>query len=442
MSKDASLQKSFSALLNESFEQAKTESQAGKPFVLGSGFENNLFLPTINTTMKMLGVSNPLLTGIAASEENYALPLDIKRSSRHKLTSTGVGFPSSKKFIAWLSKVLDQTFSAESVISESTMSEAFQVNSNANAWYSVINHSEDLCEASRNESMTQFKPLLRFLMARCEADIVMQQQVNKTLLSKEFDNENLACRLSLQDTLWLTHSNLDNTVWLKFTALLIENATNKLEDKQQILDLAKCIVSLQLDFYLEAIAHYEVGCMLTMHADKSELTKPNGVLTRGLLFYADGNGKVKNCFDGFLHELKRAYTIKLGKVSWRRLARYIEIDEDENAASGDSLEDKQYARLKKWRNGDGSISNDKLLNFFTNLVGEDDLDCLRLLYSYARIAIGLDKLFAELTIQYKDKAYSADEFNTIYRDVLAQHPEYYLRCVKRELAMVTADETQ
>jgi hypothetical protein len=438
MSKDASLQKSFSALLNESFEQAKTKSLAGKPFVLGSGFENNLFLPTINTTMKMLGVSNPLLTGIAASEEIYALPLDIKRSSRHKLTSTGVGFPSSKKFIAWLSKVLDQTFSAESVISESTMSEAFQVNSNANAWYSVINHSEDLCEASRSESMTQFKPLLRFLMARCEADIVMQQQVNKTLLSKEFDNENLACRLTLQDTLWLTHSNIDNTVWLKFTALLIENATNKLEDKQQILEVAKCIVSLQLDFYLEAIAHYEVGCMLTMHADKSELTKPNGILTRGLLFYA--NGKVKNCFDGFLHELKRAYTIKLGKVSWRQLARYIEIDEDENAASGDSLEDKQYARLKKWRNGDGAISNAKLQSFFVNLVGTEELDFLVMICSYARISLGLDKLLTQLKAQHKDKAFSDDDFDAVCRNVLAQYSSYYLRCIEAELSKTVQNE--
>ncbi|MEZ8185575.1 hypothetical protein ACED29_07090 [Shewanella sp. 5S214] len=438
MSKDASLQKSFSALLNASFEQAKTESQVGKPFVLGSGFENNLFLPTINTTMKMLGVSNPLLTGIAASEDIYALPLDIKRSSRHKLTSTGVGFPSSKKFIAWLSKVLDQTFSAESVISESTMSEAFQVNSNANAWYSVINHSEDLCEASRGESMTQFKPLLRFLMARCEDDIVMQQQVNKTLLSKEFDNENLACRLSLQDTLWLTHSNLDNTVWLKFTALLIENATSKLKDKQQILEVAKYMVSLQLDFYLEAIAHYEVGCMLTMHADKSELTKPNGVLTRGLLFYA--NGKVKNCFDGFLHELKRAYTIKLGKVSWRQLARYIEIDEDENAASGYSLEEKQYARLKKWRNGDGAISNAKLQSFFVNLVGTEELDFLVMICSYARISLGLDKLLTQLKAQHKDKAFSDDDFDVVCRKVLAQYSSYYLRCIEAELSKTVQNE--
>jgi hypothetical protein len=438
MSKDASLQKSFSALLNESFEQAKTESLAGKPFVLGSGFENNLFLPTINTTMKMLGVSNPLLTGIAASEDIYALPLDIKRSSRHKLTSTGVGFPSSKKFIAWLSKLLDQTFSTDSVISESTMSEAFQVNSNANAWYSVINHSEDLCEASRGESMTQFKPLLRFLMARCEADIVMQQQVNKTLLSKEFDNENLACRLSLQDTLWLTHSNIDNTVWLKFTALLIENAISKLKDKPQILEVAKYMVSLKLDFYLEAIAHYEVGCMLTMHADKSELTKPNGILTRGLLFYA--NGKVKNCFDGFLHELKRAYTIKLGKVSWRQLARYIEIDEDENAASGDSLEDKQYARLKKWRNGDGAISNAKLQSFFVNLVGTEELDFLFTIYSYARISLGLDKLLTQLKAQHKDKAFSDDDFDAVCRNVFAQYPNYYLRCIEAELSKTVQNE--
>lgn len=441
MSKDALLQQSFSTLFNQSFEQFKSEAKPNTPFALSAGFEGHFYLPSPDAALKLLGITNPFLSGIEASEESLALPLDVKRSSRHKLTSSGVGLPTLKKFVDWIGEVLDYTFTADSIVSERKMFETFQVNSNAIGWYSCIVNSEDMQAANSIESMSIFKPLLGFLIRRCEADVVVQQQVKAKLLSTEFDKGNLACQLKAQDPLWFTHSNLDNEVWLKLSKLLIQNAKSKIKEPQKVLEVAKCVVQLQLDFYLEAMAHFEAGWVLAKHAGESGADKPDGILTRSILFFTDG--KSKTCFDGFLHELKRVCSIKLGEdVSWRRLARFIDVDEGEQSRSGELLEDKQYARLKRWRKGEGAISNDKLESFVVNLVGPEDFDSIIVLLSYAHITLGLDKLLAELTTQYKDTAYSDDDFKLIYQEVLAQYPSYYLRCIECELAEVTVDETQ
>lgn len=97
MSKDALPQQSLIALLDDSFKQLESEYQAGQPVVFFTGYTSNLFLPPPDAVLKLFGISSPTLFGIEVAEQDLNLPLDIMSSSRHKLTTSGVGLPSVKK---------------------------------------------------------------------------------------------------------------------------------------------------------------------------------------------------------------------------------------------------------------------------------------------------------------------------------------------------------
>jgi hypothetical protein len=431
MSKDAAQQKSFSALLNESFEQAKTEYQTGQPVVFSTGNISNLFLPPPNEVMKLFGISNPMLFGIEVAEQDLNLPLDIKSSSRHKLTTSGVGLPSAKKMFRWSRELFSRVVTKGAIFNEQDFVQSAQVNSNALGWYSLLNNSEEMQRANISVDFNEFQPLLTFLRKRCKADVERFEHIRQRVDEQGIESMTFADKLQLQSPLWLEHSDIENSMWETFSSLLLQHEQEPITDKESGLLFFKYLAKLQLDFYLEAIAHYEVGAVLSTITDKDFVMSIKGALTRGILLFA--NGKANNCFDGYLNELKRVIGVHIEPISWRKLAHNIDVEEDIKACSGDSCKEKQYSRLKKWRKGEGSISDEKLQLFILNTVGKDEAGNWFVHFSYAKIALALDKLLGDIAKSFKSKKHSSDEFNTIFQEILVQYPDYYFRCMAREL---------
>ncbi|MCK8047169.1 hypothetical protein MSG37_19975 [Shewanella sp. 1CM18E] len=429
MSKDALPQQSLSALYSHSFEQFKAEQQTSQHVVFSTGNFNDFFLPPLDAALKLLGVKNPTLFGIESAEKHLKLPLNIKPSSRHKLTKEGVGLPSATKLIEWVTELVLQVITKDAVFSEKQLIESMLVNSNAAGWYFGVNNAVQMKQANSTDEFTAFTPLLKFITQRCRADLDCLNLAKCRIEEYGLEGLSLADMLAIQAPFWLANSEIDNATWECYCEVLLQSQAQTIRDKQTELAVFRCFAEMQFDFYLAAIASYEVGHTLSASTDIEVVTKPNGLLTRGILFYTDGIAK--NCFDGFLHELKRVYGIQLGEVNWRWMASFIDIEGE----SSDEIEE-QYDRLKKWRSGKGSISNKKLLHFFQNLVGTDDMDSLLLLNEYARIALGLDRQITLFKQQYKVAESTTVELDKILKQVLAQYPNYYLRCVERELLLI------
>jgi hypothetical protein len=438
MSKDALPQQSLATLLDDSFKQLESEYQAGQPIVFSTGNISNLFLPPPDTVLKLFGISNPTLFGIEVAEQDLNLPLDIKSSSRHKLTTSGVGLPSAKKMYFWTKKLFNSIFTESSIFTERYIAQSLNVNSNALGWYSLINNSEDMKRANTAVDFNEFKPLLSFLTQRCKDDVECFEGIKLQVDKQGFEAMTLADKLQFQSPLWLVHSEVEHSTWETFSSLLLQHELQPIKDKESELSAFRYLTRLQLDFYLAAIAHYEVGNILSTTTDTNLVLKPDGLLTKGILFYT--KGEAKNCFDGLLHEMKRVYSIKLGsECKWRQLAEHVDIDESGECA--EKIKDKQYRQLKDWRNNKNMPSTNKLQQFFASLVGTDDVDCMVVLLSYAHIALALDKQLTEIKAPFANLKYSDDDLNLVLKEELSRYAEYYLRCMAHELPKVTANET-
>lgn len=437
MSKDALPQQSLSALLDDSLKQLKSEYQAGQPVVFSTGYISNLFLPPPDAVLQLFGISNPTLFGIEVAEQDLNLPLDIKSSSRHKLTTSGVGLPSVKKMYHWTRELFSRVVKDSSVFNEHAIAQSALVSSNALGWYSLLNNSEDMKRANTAVDFDAFKPLLSFLIHRCKVDVECFEHIKQQVDKQGIENMTLSEKLQLQAPLWLEHSKVEHSTWQTLSSLLLQHEQQPITDKESDLLVFRYLARLQLDFYLEATAHYEVGNILSTTTDANLVLQPNGLLTKGILFYI--HGEAKNCFDGFLHELVRVYSIKLGsKCQWRQLASYIDIDESGECA--ETINDKQYRQLKDWRNNQNMPSANKLHQFFTNLAGTDDIDSFVVVLLYAHITIAIDKLLTEIKAPFVNFRHSDDDLNLVLKAELSRYAEYYLRCIERELPKVTADE--
>lgn len=437
MSKDALAQPPLSALLDDSFKQLETEYQAGQPVVFSTGYISNLFLPSPDAVLKLFGISNPTLFGIEVAEQDLNLPLDIKSSSRHKLTTSGVGLPSVKKMYHWTRELFSRVVTDSSIFNEHAIAQSALVSSNALGWYSLLNNSEDMQRANTAVDFDAFKPLLSFFSQRCKDDVECFDRIKQQVDEHGFEAMTLADKLQLKSPFWVKYSEVEHSTWQTFSSLLLQHEQQPITDNESELLVFRYLARLQLDFYLEAIAHYEVGNILSTTTDANLVLKPDGLLTKGILFYTQG--EAKNCFDGFLHEMKRVYSHKLGsECKWRQLAACIDIDESGECA--ETINDKQYRQLKDWRNNQNMPSANKLQQFFTNLAGTDDIDSFVVVLLYAHITIAIDKLLTEIKAPFVNFRHSDDDLNLVLKAELSRYAEYYLRCIERELPKVTADE--
>ncbi|OBT08056.1 hypothetical protein A9267_10035 [Shewanella sp. UCD-FRSSP16_17] len=438
MSKDALPQQSLSALLDDSFKQLESEYQAGQPIVFSTGYISNLFLPPPDAVLKLFGISNPMLLGIEVAEQDLNLPLEIKSSSRHKLTTSGVGLPSVKKMYHWTRELFSRAVTKGPIFNEQDFVQSTQVNSNALGWYSLLNNSEDMKKANISDGFNEFQPLLTFFRKRCKADVECFEHIKQQVDKQGVKSITLAEKLQFQSPFWLMYSEVENSTWEVLIKLLLQHEQKPIKDKETELLTFRCVVRLQLDFYLEAIAHYEAGVVLAKHENKDEVVQPNGMLTKGLMLYADGVGKT--CFDGFLTEMIRVINKIHGDTSWRTVAGCIDIDESAATGMGDSLKDRQYNCLKDWRKGKNLPSYSKLQWFFIHLFGLEDAEFIDMMLAYSKIAIGLDSLFNSICTNFKGAHFSEHELEGILKQVLKDYPSYYLRCIERELQEVTENE--
>jgi hypothetical protein len=397
--------------------------QPGEKVSLGQGKGNtsNYYLPPMKQAMRFLGWLNPTRQFIEMSEADNNLPLNIGRSSRYDLMNKGVGHKTISKFVSWI-KTLPLPLERGMTWAEwRQFNVSCDVGSNASDWLISL-----YCFTSNSLRHHEFDYLIHFVRQRCAADVKCLRRGRRLLKRGELNDNNLTDMLQVQVPLWSENSIVGGDVWREVSSLLVGHQEQIPLSESQTLILIAHIAQLQFDFYLEAIACYEVGCVVTQTPEADLTLSPDGILTRGILFYVS-DSEVNTCFGGFLKELKRVIAIHKGKLSWRQLASAIEVDEDTKVASGDSLNQKQRNRLKDWRNGRNLPSDEKLQSFLAHLLVEFDESRLNMLFIYCRIAIGLDKLVNDFMGSCEREACSMKEVQAVLDSVLARYPNYYLR---------------
>lgn len=393
----------------------------GNKYVFKNIHFKSVYLPPLNEVAQLLHLPSNISGMITHAQSFYNSDLPVSQSSIFHLSSRGVGKLTFKKIYTWfksLSPNINEVFNLK-VYKKTTR--AMKVTSNASTYYSCIYGFNASKKSNKNDN--ELNLLIDWLEARSQFDYLMMSEIHNKAKSKNIDKKSPKDIWQLQKPYWQSHSlvprqqlNIINEFY---------NSDKKREDhtEEDGLALIEATYHLIFDFYLSAIANYEVG-LHSYYRRLDENYKPK----KGASFFTNvlntliESDESNGCFDSVLIELKELVSSNGKPMTWRRLASFIPLKKSpsDNPDSGESLNDKQYKQLKDWRNGKNLPSFLKLEEFINAVFDKHgNYDSLALTV-YFRIARAIDTKIQECY----EQAHS-EKTIPIFKTVIGQYPSYF-----------------
>lgn len=229
----------------------------GNKYVFKNIQFNSVHLPPLNEVAHLLHLPNNISGMITHAQSFYGSDVPVSKSSISHLSNQGVGKPTFKKIYTWfksLSPRIGEVFNLE--VLKKTF-KAARVGSNASTYYPCTYGFN--CSKKSNINDNELNVLLDWLEERSNADYLMMREIYSKAKSKSIDKKSPKDIWQLQKPHWQSHSLVPND---QFTILdEFFNSDKKRDDytNEDALALAEATYYLTFDFYLSAIANYEVG---------------------------------------------------------------------------------------------------------------------------------------------------------------------------------------
>lgn len=392
----------------------------------------SFYLPTLSSVNEFLGFPSTQKQLIDLLETTYDTPLQISRTSKYGLFGKGVGLRTVSKIISWCKKlpIPFKTMMTKRLMVKIERSR--KAGSNAGHWYSAMHSFEAGFKFAGGSGEDEFTALLEFLEHRCNTEVDLLLELKQRVKAGTLKTTDVAEAWEAQQPLWESNPCIPVHVTDDFSQIALAHSQQKSLTEQQTLTGIESYCYLCFDFYLEAITHYEVGCRMYYGKNKEKLENELGMITKAIYAYATDD-TISTCFDGMLTELKDVASELVSETSYRKLASFIDIEEDKSIACGESLADKQYRQLKDWRNGENLPSGKKLITFLQNLDDYANTSSDFVTFLMCRITMGIDKLVNEVLVQSKRDNCNPADVEKIIKKVLAAMPEYYKANLKKQL---------
>lgn len=380
------------------------------------------FLPPLQDFLELLNLPHTQREFLDLAESAFGINSKIGRSSKFAIFKEGVSKPTIKKLVNWYKRL---PIPFEDILTEDNIAKidrSSNVGSNAAAWLSTIPFYK--VSANENGSEKELKPLFNFIDTRCETEVFFAESLRKKVEAGELDRKDTTAIYNVVNTFWTNKTKTPKHA----IGMLADIATHpdklKKPTKEFTLSIIEGYCYMRFDFYLEAITYFEIGCRYEYGNDPQNLKKELGTITRSIYAFATNN-TISTCFEALLIEYKKILTDLVGKTGFRDLARFIDINELENADLSESLDDRKYTQLKRWRNGKDVPSNERLAMFLDRLDEHANVDSGYVLKMAFRIALGVDKLVGKIKSAAAFDNCEPHEVEAIIKKVLAEIPTYY-----------------
>jgi len=397
--------------------------ETGKKLTVNHGDDINTYLPPITYLYEFLGLKLNLVTMKDKLEKLGAEPLEISRTGLYDLQNKGVGIRTHKKLTDWGLNTFGSLMGSFTEGMDDNIDLSYKTNSNAFTWLLMLKTIKASVAASEDQIRPEYHFFLEFLQQRCNGQIHLLKITNKLTESQQseaLENSDIWWK-EYAKPLWSENSAVSLTFLDSLdSAMADKNYPNSLDEKDKN-TLYINIFLLNYDFLFSAIAHFEVGIIMTHCTEDEDISSRVGAVGNAITnFISDKEGRT--CFYYLLEAIKVLMSETNPDMSWRKLASYIDIDEVDSFQ--ELLNDKQYNYLKDWRKGKNLPSTKSLLQFCNNIGGEHFQD---ILFIYCRIAIGLDNIQAELIVKLLKEKIEENDAELIWKEVLSHyHKDYYL----------------
>ena len=393
----------------------------------------SFYLPPLSDSAELFGNITSQKQIIDILEKRHNTDLEISNASRYALYGKGIGLRTFDKLIVWLNKI---PMNFDNMFTDKLMARvlsSIKVGSNAGGWLAAIHSWEVNLTASDITGRHECEPLFSFITHRCNTDKKLLAGIIKEIKSGKIKTDDLAAVWQHQKMLWRDNPYIPSGIIenvFTLSELRRKKATINKEERLSIIE-SECY--LLFDFYMEIITHYEIGCRIYFTKENDEISKDLGLITKIIEAYATDDA-INTCFDSMIRQFTISFTELVGETGYRKLASFIEINED---GSSELVVDRQYNQLKDWRKGKNLPSKEKLSHFSSNLAlfinYDDDSSDSYLIFMLCIIAIGVDKLLKQYIEQRADDTCCKKDIEVIIKKVLANIPNYYKTNLSNEL---------
>ena len=393
----------------------------GNKYVFKNIHFKSVYLPPLNEVTQLLHLPSNISGMITHAQSFYDSDLPVSKSSVFHLSSRGVGKPTFKKIYTWfksLSPKINEVFNLQ--VYKKT-SKAIRVTSNASTYYSCIHGLNFSKKCNNNDN--ELNILIDWLVERSNADYLMMSEIHNKAKSKSIDKKSPKDIWQLQKPYWQSHSLVPSHQLSIFDGFFNSDKKRENYTNEDALALAEATYHLTFDFYLSAIANYEVG-LHSYYRRIDENYKPK----KGTSFFTNvlntfiESDESNGCFHSVLIELKELVSSNDKPMTWRRLASFVPLEKSQSdyTESGESLNDRQYKQLKDWRNGKNLPSFLRLEKFIKAIfASHGNYDSLAMLM-YFRISRGIDTKIQECFEQTH-----SEKVIPIFKTVIGQYPSYF-----------------
>jgi len=404
------------------------KSNKRRRFVVKTIKFDGFHLPHPEDVAMLLGLPDNIRKMIDSAEFFYQKDLPLKSSTRAKISKEGLAKPSWEKLITWVFDLPIPIFELFNLFLFRKCSEATKAGSNAGQWFSHLHGFKQSPKRSINDH--EFQPLINFIDARANVDALVLKNGKKLIKTGKLSIDDAKAQWACQQQLWSDLKVISTTVLTEYDAFVENYAIYiKMNQSELSLRILPAVIAMKFDFYLAAIAHYEIGLALYMqrNSDDVQFTSFKDTFSSVSQNYSLVDEK-HTCFGAMLIELRNSISDHGQDMSWRALSSYIAIEE--SGDSGELLKNKQYNQLKDWRNGKNMPSDKKLEAFIKAAITSVGNEDITFSMFYFRIAKGIDKLAA----QYEDQI-GTDKVQLMIREVVACYPKY-LEYYKKQYLVV------
>ncbi|WP_338726432.1 hypothetical protein V8687_02240 [Shewanella baltica] len=360
----------------------------------------SIFLPSTAEVARLLQLPENIPQQITFFERVHEIDSKIAKSSKANILTQGVSLRTLTKLYNFgenISVSFKIFFTTANLLK---LLRPAKAGSNAGDWFALGLGISTV--KNDNELFT----LGDWLISRSEADYLMLKTIKKQIKIGEIDkNDYITIWQALLPT-WQHYSLVPPEQLAYYTSYLNASDALKSPSDEPNQRLYEAVYHMIFDFFLTAIAHYEVG-LYQYYQRKFDTFEPYGeTILFSKVMHTFTSPDVKcSCYEAVLIELKRFLSSGKTELSWRAMAAFIPIKDSakdsadiqadgknaqQESQSTERLIDRQYHQLKDWRNGENLPSYAKLEAFVTalfNLHGNFDVQAV---LNYFRIARAID----------------------------------------------------
>lgn len=411
------------------FDDSITPNKEGKyslPF--SKGFDS-YYLPSVDRVMSYLGLPSSPTTIFPSVSLMTGNVLPIKKTTLYAIFKEGVGKRSFGAFIHWLAssgypfltilrnkRLLDRSGKA---------TENF---SNAGGWLGFLAGYEMARRRAAEKELPEFRRLASYLRLRLAIDEEWMAKANMLIKSGDLNKKDLMGLWREQRLAWNAESNISEKYLDHYEALLKASTQKNSIDNLLLEPGVNAAISMHLDFYLGAIAAFDVGYIELMNQSGAEEKVRQGIIIQ-VIQKKEKDSTVKTYFHAMLDVLLEKLNQKSSEsVSEKQLSRCILLNE-KKLNSDSTLEEKQWSKYKSWRKG-VKPSMHQITHFVdraVELIGLEHSYPLQIYFSFAKL---LDTLQSEITEQLlpcgsQQSDRNLEEVSQKIAKAIAKYTDYY-----------------